>query len=293
MVIPDFHYYKPSSLKEACRILYDSSDGVPLAGGTDLLVEIKQGLRRHRDIVSLNRIQELNTIREDDDELHIGATATHNMVASSPIIHKRFPAIAEAASMIGTDQIRNTGTIGGNLCTAASCCDMAPILMCLNAMLEISGSASARTVPLTNFFVDHRRTILKKGEIITKIIVPLSRAGAGSCFEKFGLREAASISVASTAAAVEFKGDVCVDARVVIGAVAPTPKISENAGKVIIGKKKSQLSENSPILKQAGDAAAEDAIPIDDIRGSALYRQSIIKVLAERAVIISAIRANT
>jgi CO/xanthine dehydrogenase FAD-binding subunit len=124
MYIPDFKYHKPNSLKEACSLLEGSDNAAPLAGGTDLLVEIKQGLRQHNDIVSLAAIDELQLINFENNELHIGAGVTHGTVARSEIISKSFPAIIDAASKIGSEQVRNTGTIGGNICTAASCCDM-------------------------------------------------------------------------------------------------------------------------------------------------------------------------
>jgi carbon-monoxide dehydrogenase medium subunit len=292
MYISDFNYHKPLSIQEACTILADSPDGAPLAGGTDLLVEMKQGLRHHQDIVSLTAIGELKSIYQEEANLFIGAGVTHSEVMASPLIKELFPAITEAASTIGTDQVRNTGTIGGNLCTAASCSDMAPILMALKASVEIHGPAETRTVPLVDLFVFHKETRIQKGEIITKIIVPLAKAGTGACFEKFGLREAASISVASAAVAIIVDNGLCADARVVIGAVAPTPKISTSANEVLIGKKVAELSEDSSSLKQVGEAAAADSLPLDDIRGTADYRRDLIKVLTQRAVIKALSRAS-
>jgi CO/xanthine dehydrogenase FAD-binding subunit len=293
MHIPDFNYHRPSSIQEACRILSESPDGAPLAGGTDLLVEIKQGLRQHQDIVSLMAIEELKSIHQDAAKLFIGAGLTHNEIAASPVIKESFPAIAEAASTIGTDQVRNAGTIGGNLCTGASCCDMAPILMALSACVEFSSFTKTRTVPLDEFFISHRETCIEKGEVLKKIIVLRGKAGTGTCFEKFGLREAASVSVASVAVAMSIKHGICADARVVIGAVAPTPKISTGASDVLIGKKISELCEDSSIVKHACEAAALDSRPIDDLRGSADYRQHLIKVLTKRALVKALSRAST
>jgi len=283
--ISDFNYYKPSSIQEACRILSESSDGAPLAGGTDLLVEMKQGLRHHEDIVSLAAIEGLRFIHHDADSLIIGAGVTHNDVAASPIVMELHPAIAEAAVKIGTDQIRNTGTIGGNLCTGASCCDMAPILIALDATAEIKSSVAARTVSLDEFFISHKETRIRKGEIMTRIIVPRAVDGAVACFEKFGIREAASISVASVAAAIRVSHGFCAGARVVIGAVAPIPKLSTGANEVLMKKQISELSENSSTLKQACEAAAADSRPIDDLRGRAEYRRQLIRVLTQRAVV--------
>lgn len=293
MYISDFNYHRPSSIKEACRILSESPDGAPLAGGTDLLVEMKQGLRQHQDIVSLMAIEELKSIHQDAANLFVGAGLTHNEIVASLVIEESFPVIAEAASTIGTDQVRNAGTIGGNLCTGASCCDMAPILMALNAHVEISSSTKTHTVPLNEFFISHRETCIEKGEVLKKIIVPRDEAATGACFEKFGLREAASVSVASVAVALSIKDGICANARVVIGAVAPTPKISTGSSDVLIGKKISELCEDSSILKHACEAAALDSRPIDDLRGSADYRQHIIKVLTKRALVKAVSCART
>jgi len=292
MYISDFKYHKPSSIQEACNILLNSPDGAALAGGTDLLVEIKQGLRYHQDIVSLTAITDLKSIYQNAGSLFVGAGATHNEVLSSLDIKTLFPAISEAASTIGTDQIRNTGTIGGNLCTGASCCDMAPILMALNASVEISSSDNTRTLPLNEFFVFHKETRIQKGEILTKIIIPIKEEGTGACFEKFGLREAASISVASVAVAIEIKNGISVNSRVVIGAVAPTPRICIEASDIITGKKESELSMDSSILKLAGEAAAAESLPVDDIRGKSDYRRHLIKVLTKRAVVKAISRSN-
>ena len=291
MYLKDFTYHKPQTLKEACSILEQSSNGAPIAGGTDILVEFKKGLRQNKDIVSLTEIKELKTINENGNELIIGACATHNEVLKSSLIKKIFPALSEAASKIGTDQIRNTGTIGGNLCTGASCCDMAPILIALNASAEIVSSYSKRVVLLKDFFIFHKETSLKKGELMTKIIVPIPKRGMGSSFEKFGLRETASISVASVSVSITSDGNICTDSSIVIGAVAPTPKISINAINTLKGEKINELTENTSLLKSIGEAAVKDTLPIDDLRGSANFRRNIVNVLTQRAAVKAAKRS--
>ena len=284
MYIPDFHYHRPRSVEEACRILGESPDGVPLAGGTDLLVEIKQGKRRHQDIVSLSGIKELKTINMNGNNLEIGAAVTHNELIESPVVRKYFSVLSESASQIGTDQIRNTGTIGGNLCTGASCSDIAPILVAVNAEVELVGTNNIRRIPVKNFFIFHRKTAIEKGEILTRIIISDPKPENGAYYEKFGLREAASIAVASAAALIELNEGICTDACIVLGAVAPTPKICTKAREIILGKKVSELSPGSQILQIAGEAAAKEAAPIDDIRGSAAFRRELVRILTQRAV---------
>jgi carbon-monoxide dehydrogenase medium subunit len=148
-------------------------------------------------------------------------------------------------------------------------------------------------VPLNKFFISHRETCLKKGEVMTKIIIPREEASTRACFEKFGLREAASIAVVSVAVAIVIKDGICANARFVIGAAAPTPKISASASDILIGKNVSEFSEDSSMLKLVCKAAAADSRPINDLRGSANYRQDIIKVLAKRAIAKAISRAST
>jgi len=293
MYISDFKYYKPKTIEEALTILDNSKDAAPLAGGTDMLVEIKQGLRHHADIISLSEIRELKTIEEENGNLCIGAAATHSKLVNSPLIQKRFPVIAEAASSIGTEQVRNAGTVGGNLCTGASCCDIAPILIALGATATITGSGGSRTVALKDFFINHKKTEIQKGELMTRLVVPNLKPGTGAAYNKFGLRESASISVASVAVMLEVKDDVCVDACVVIGAVAPIPMISNGATDLIKNAGIADLSEGSVLLGQAGDAAAADSVPIDDIRGTALYRKDLIKTLVQRTILQAIDRAKS
>jgi len=284
MYISDFNYFKPASVEDACRILEENADAVPIAGGTDLLVEMKQGVCHHNVIVSLAGIEELKHISKKDNTLEIGAAVTHNEIAQSLVAADFCGAICDAASKIGTDQIRNTGTIGGNLCTGASCCDSAPVLMALNAQIEIAYNGGARRIPVRDFFIFHKETRIKKSEIMTKILITIPKPGTRVCFEKFGLREAASLSVASAAAAITVENDVCTEACVVIGAVAPTPMISPNANDLLIGSSLKNLKDDKWLLENAGEAAVKDSQPIDDIRSSKDYRRDLVKILVKRAV---------
>lgn len=291
MYLKDFTYHRPQTLNEACRILEQCNSGALIAGGTDVLVEIKKGLRHNDEIVSLKEIDELKLVNQDKKNLYIGAGVTHNQVKNSLFIKEKFPALVDAASNIGTEQIRNTGTVGGNLCTGASCCDMAPVLIAYYADVEIASSTKKRTVSLKDFFIHHKETSLAKGEIMTKIIVPMPNLGVGVSFLKFGLREAASISVASVSVRLNSDGNVCTDSCVVIGAVAPTPRISSKAIDALNNNKIKDLIENLGMLKSIGEAAAKDALPLDDLRGSAEFRKHLVNILTQRAVITAAKRS--
>jgi CO/xanthine dehydrogenase FAD-binding subunit len=287
----DFTYHKPDSIEEVIKLLKESKNPALLAGGTDVLVEIKKGLRYNDEIISLKEIAELKLLNKDKNNLYIGAGVTHNEVKKALIIKEKFPALSEAASNIGTEQVRNIGTVGGNLCTGASCCDMAPVLIAYNADVEIASSTKRRVVSLKDFFIHHKETSLAKGEIMTKIIVPIPKSGVGVSFLKFGLREAASISVASVGVKINSDGKVCTDGCVVIGAVAPTPRISTKAIEVMNNKKITDLIENSGVLKSIGEAAAKDSLPLDDLRGSAEFRKHLVNILTRRAVVTAAKRS--
>ncbi len=285
MYLKDFNFHQPGSVKEATALLAERGNAAPVAGGTDLLVEMKKGLRTHEDIISLSKIDELKIIREDKKNIYIGSCVTHSEVIASALIRKQIPALAEATSKIGSEQVRNTGTIGGNLCTAASCSDSAPVLMALNASIEVVDKESGRMIPLKEFFIFNKKTVLKKGELMTRIIIPKPVTGTKVCYEKFGLREAGSIAVVSVAAMVRFVNDICLDACIVIGAVAPVPKISDRAGRILKGSKVTDLVKDSSKMAEVADAAVKDSIPIDDIRGGAQFRRDVLHVLTQRAIL--------
>jgi len=280
----EFNYHKPNTLEKVCSILDNSENAAIIAGGTDILVEIKKGLRQNDNIVSLKNLHELKILKEENNEIIIGAAVTHNEVKDSALIKNNLLALSDAASNIGTDQIRNTGTIGGNLCTGASCCDMAPILLAYDAKVEIVSSSEKKVVPIKDFFFSHRKTLISKREILTKIIVPIPPSKTGVCFLKFGLRDAASISVASVGVMIKLVNGVCSEARIAIGAVAPAPKLCGKASELLTGLTPDDLSDDNTLLKVA-EAAAGEALPLDDIRGSADYRRNLVKTLTKRAIL--------
>lgn len=285
MYISDCNYHRPKTVTETIEILNSSDNAAILAGGTDLLVEIKKGIRQHSDLVSLSDVNELKYISEDKNNIYIGSAITHNEVIKSKVISLFLPCLSLACSEIGSEQVRNMATIGGNICTAASCCDTAPVLIAYNADIEIAGKEGKRIIPLKEFFVFNKKTTLQTGEIVTKIIIPKPAKGTGVYFEKFGLRNAMSISVVSVAVNVTINNNVIVNSCVVIGAVAPTPRISKNATDLLNGSNLSDLKEGSEILEKIGQAASSDSIPIDDIRGGAQFRRDVLKAITQRTVI--------
>ncbi len=292
MYLKDFNYLRPRSLTEACEMLQNNKDGALIAGGTDLLVEMKMGLRHHENIISLSDIDELKNIEESEDYIIIGAGVTHSTIVNSELVKQHYNALSEASSNIGTEQVRNAATVGGNVCTGASCCDTGPVLLAADCVLELTDTTGNREIPIKDFFIFHRKTAMKKGEMLTRIKVPKLKAGTGISIEKYGLRNAASISVASAVSLITINNGVCVDARIVIGAVAPIPFISESASKILIGKRVQDLITDSEVVNKAGDAAVADSRPLSDIRGSNNYRKELVKVLVKRTINNAAIRAT-
>jgi CO/xanthine dehydrogenase FAD-binding subunit len=284
MYIPDFNYHKPKSLLEALSILKECETGILIAGGTDLLVEIKKGVRKVTDLITLSGVPELLQIDNNDDFINIGPSLTHNDIMNSKIIKSELPALAEACSKVGSHQIRNSATIGGNICTGASCADTAPILLAYEASVQLTSIVSERLVPLKDFIINHHVTTIRSDEIMTGIIINKSKHKTVACFEKFGLREAASISVASSSSVIRFDSENCISANIVVGACGPIPIISENAGSFLSGKSLKELIESNDFLVRAGELASNDSKPISDIRGTADYRRHLVKILTVAAI---------
>jgi len=292
MYIPGLKYHRPRTLNGVYHVLKTNDKTALLAGGTDLLVELKQGIRSFDSLISLKNITSLTKITENNDEVIIGSCATHNQIADSEIVRNYIPALADTCLTIGTHQIRNTATIGGNLCTCASCADSAPILIIYNATLEIGSESGNRLIPAYEFFLGHHVNALQKGELLLNIIIPKHNKDFGAYFEKFGLRESASISVASVAAGFRIENNKIINANIVIGACAPTPIISEKAISLLNNSNIEELFKDSELLGKIGEAAASEIHPIDDIRASAAYRKEIVNVITQRVILKAISKVN-
>ena len=284
MYLTDFNYHKPETIEEACKILSESNNAALLAGGTDILVELKKGLKIYDDVVSIKNLSDLIILKKEKENIIIGSAVTHNEIKNSTLIKKYLPALSKAVTTIGTEQIRNTGTIGGNICTAASCCDTAPVLLAYGASLEITSCSNKVTIPIKDFFLEHHKTVLKKGEILTKISIPIPNKSMGVSFIKFGLRDSAAISVTSVSVMLNFKNDICADSRIAIGAVTSAPKLSEKSKDILLELNKQKIVEEDT-LNEICKSTVEDALPIDDIRGSADYRRNVVYIITKRAIL--------
>ncbi len=280
----DFEYHKPGTLEEALSLLLSLEDAVILSGGTDLLVDFRRSARSAKNVIAIKHLPELHIIEERDDALIIGSCCTHNDIARSELIRTISPEAAEAAETIGSEQIRNSATIGGNLCSAASCADMGPPLLIRRAKLVLRSTQREREISVKKFFTGPRTTAIAKGEVLTRIIIPIHRSKKGgsksaAAFFKFGLRDGSAISVASSAVWVVLDENKIKEAKIALGAVAPTPIVAEKAGAFLKDK---DLSEEN--ISAAASAAKNEARPISDVRGSGEFRSSIVEVITRRAL---------
>ncbi|MEK7378834.1 MAG: xanthine dehydrogenase family protein subunit M [Candidatus Binatota bacterium] len=280
MIIPEFEYVSPQSVQEACALLVQYGDSARvLAGGSDLLVKMKDGLMKPAYLVSLKNLDSLKAIRyETGTGVIIGARATHNEVMNNRLLQEKYRSVCEAAHSMAADQIRNIGTVGGNLVNAVPSADLPPILIALDARARIVGTGGERTIALEDFFLGPGKTVLEKGEILAEIIIP-DQPTTGSNYIKFGLRRAGALAVAGVASSVTVSDGTCRDVRVVLGAVAPTPMRARQAENVLRGKKISR-----ELIDEAGRIAAAKSKPINDIRGSIEYRRNLVNVLTRRSL---------
>jgi len=280
MIIPEFEYVSPQSVQEACALLVQYGDSARvLAGGSDLLVKMKDGLMKPAYLVSLKNLDSLKSIRyETGTGVIIGARATHNEVMNNRLLQEKYRSVCEAAHSMAADQIRNIGTVGGNLVNAVPSADLPPILIALDARARIVGTNGERTISLEDFFLGPGKTVLEKGEILAEIIIP-DQPTTGSNYIKFGLRRAGALAVAGVASSVTVSDGTCRDVRVVLGAVAPTPMRARQAENVLRGKKISR-----GLIDEAGRIAAAESKPINDIRGSIEYRRNLVNVLTRRSL---------
>lgn len=277
----DTEYLAPESLKEAISLLAKYREKATVsAGGTDLLVQMKNRERSPAVLVNLHNIRELEYIRYDEKKgLEIGALTGVNDIAESTVVRSRFGVLAQAAGMLGTPAIRDRATLCGNLCNAAPSADTAPALLVLNAKIKIMAKNGTRLINAADFFTGPGKTVVKPGEMVVAVQVPEMPPKSGAVYLKHTRVKGADLAVAGAAALVSMDGDVMKEVRIALGAVAPTPIRAGEAENILSGKK---LDEK--LLEEAGQAAADRAKPIDDVRGSAEYRRKLVAVLVKRAV---------
>ena len=282
MRLPRFRFHQPGSAAEAKELLGELGPGArPLAGGTDLLVHLKKGLYPVDHVVDIAGLEELNYL-SSGDRLDIGPLAPAAALAAWDA--PGAVALAEAAAGLGTPVIRNRATIGGNLATARPAADIAVPLLAMGGRLVLSGPRGDRTAPLAEFFTGPGQTIKAVDELIIAVQAPAATDGAGAAFIKLGARRALEIAIVNLAAFIRLDRDgVIAEARAAMGAVGPTPRLAPSAAEALTGAKPG--GDDDPVFLRAAKAAAGDASPIDDFRGSAGYRRMMVETLMRRALV--------
>lgn len=281
--LPKFEYLAPTTVNEACTLLarYKVQAKI-LAGGTNLLPQMKWRYLAPTHVIALANITGLDGIAYSDVEgLSLGAFTSIRSLERSSTVRERFPLLAQAASLLGSIEIRNRATVGGNLCNASPSANTALPLIALDATVRLVSTAGERTVPLKEFFKGPGETVAEPAEILTKIHVPAMGPESAGVFIKFATRNSPVdrpiVSVAVLIARATDKK--CGDARIVLGGAAPIPMRAQTAEGLLVGR---QLDQRT--LEEAADKAAQEAQPISDVSASADYRREMVKVLTRRAL---------
>jgi carbon-monoxide dehydrogenase medium subunit len=273
-------YLRPATLAEALDLLDKHADQARLiAGGTDVLVELSRGVRPTETLIDLTAIPGLRYVRTDGDSVTLGALATHNDVLASADCRERALPLAQACWEVGAPQIRTRATVAGNLITASPANDTITPLIALGASVTLASRAGERIVPLDQFYQGVRRTVMAPNELLREIRVPMLQENQRGIFLKLGLRRAQAISVINAACVLTFDGDTVTDARITLGSVAPTIIRATAAEEYLRGK---LLDDET--RAEAGRLAAAAAKPIDDVRGTAVYRNQTLGGLVAEAL---------
>ncbi|HEY2918710.1 MAG TPA: xanthine dehydrogenase family protein subunit M [Candidatus Binatia bacterium] len=283
-----FDFYQPASLTEASRLLKDNGPGGRfLAGGTDLVIALKEKGLLPKYLVDLKRVPGLTGIRQNSDgSTTIGALTSMREIEISPLITKKFPFLAQSAAEVGSIQIRNRATIGGNMANATPSADTAPALIALNGTAKIVGVNGERTVPLDGFFKGPGQTVMSAEEVLSEINIPKTSPRLVGEYIKFSPREMMDLAYVGIAVVYNLgdKDKKCDGVRIVLGAVAPTPIRAKRAEATLEGQ---NLTE--ALAEKVGQIAAEEAKPISDVRSSADYRRAMVGAMTTRAILNAAV----
>jgi aerobic carbon-monoxide dehydrogenase medium subunit len=284
-----FDMVLPTSVEECLRTLAERGpDARVVAGGTDLLVQLKNGMLRTGCVVDLSGVSQLRQLaRANGSGLRIGAAVTARTLERDPGVKAAYPAISESGALVGSVQVRNLATLGGNLCNAAPSADMAPPLLALDAEAVIAGPKGTRRVPFASFFLGVRRTVLQPGELLVEIAVPDPGPHSGGNYRRHTPRRELDIAVVGVASQLTLSKGVCGKARIALAAVAPTPVRATAAERLLEGH-----PVTPELIERAAGAAVEAAHPISDQRGSADFRRHLVQVLTRRTLTTALARAS-
>jgi carbon-monoxide dehydrogenase medium subunit len=283
-----FEFHEPKSIEEACDLLArHGKQAAVLAGGTALLIDMRHGEFQPRHVVSLWKIPGLDVLRANG-ALEIGTLQTVRALGDSldrPVL----AGLREAAEQLGSWQVQNMATVGGNICKASPGADLVPPLLCLDARLDLQSAHKRRDIPLDGFLIGPDQTAIDTGEILVKILVPPPPLRSGTAFLKIMRRQALDCSIVSVCSRITLEADglTCKEARIGLAAVAPNPFRAKRAEAALAGVR---LDDES--IRHAAELARSEAHPITDVRASAEYRSRLVAVLVERAIRFAADRAR-
>lgn len=273
-------FIQPRSIDETVRLLAQHGPGARIInGGTDLLIEIERKIRVPRIVIDVSRLPNMDAIREEGDYIRLGAGVTHNQAVASPLLREKAYPLARACWEVGAPQIRNRGTIAGNLITASPANDTITPLWAMGAEVRLVSTRGERVVTFKDFFKGVRQTALEPDEMLVEIAFSKLSAKDRGTFIKLGLRRAQAISVVNAAVVLEFEEGEISNAWITLGAVAPTIINAIEAEQYLVGQ---WLSD--AVIDEAAHMAMDAARPIDDVRGTAAYRREMVRVLVARAL---------
>lgn len=288
-----FEYLAPRTVDEAASLLAEHGESArPIAGGTDIVVQMKESATRFpypQYLIDLSRIAELKTIDfSESTGLRIGAGATMAEIAGHPVVSDRYTALAEGAGVVGSSQTMNMATIGGNLCNAAPSADTAPALLAFEAQAVIAGPSGRRALEMAQLFGGPGQTTLNAGELLVEVRVPVPAARTGSAYRRHTPRKQMDIAVVGVAAVLTRNHDGRIErARIALGAVAPTPVRAPQAEATLAGQ-----IPGDEAFARAAEIAAGECSPISDLRGRAEFRRQIVRVTTVRMLREAAARAG-
>ena len=287
----DITYAAPKTVAEAASLLSDKGDRARiLAGGTDIIVQVREGRRDIDALVDIKHIPDVNELSCDAKGLVIGSAVPCCLIYENKAIAKAYPGIIDAVSLIGGIQIQSRATLGGNLCNASPAADGIPVLIALEGVCDIAGPKGTRSVPVEQFCLAPGKTVLERGEFLIRFRLPPPKKNAGAAYLRFIPRNEMDIAVVGVGVALQLDAAKakCTSARIALAAVAPTPLLVLDAGAALVG---TALDEAS--IAKAAALAQAAAKPISDMRGDADYRRHLVGVLVKRAIAIALDRAKS
>jgi carbon-monoxide dehydrogenase medium subunit len=268
---------EPESVQEAADLLSRYGDNAKVyAGGTELLLAMKEGLVHYERLINVKQLKGLNEVKLDNGTVSIGALCTHHQLETAPLLKERLPALVELEKNVANVRVRQAGTIGGNLCFAEPHADPGTLLLALGATMVAQRSSSRREIAAADFFIDAYETSLAADEVLSEICIPVPAAKSGIAYLKFGYLERPSVGVAI---ALTLNGGIS-DAKVAVGCAGPAPKRVAKAEAMLKGKSIDEARRN---LASAGQAAGRAAQAISDLHGAQDYKEHIVGVLLKRA----------